>query len=486
MEHLTCNDRDNGIIEIKRIQLANNIPKDSLFIMRFPRQYGGSKNDPWATENVQKRITYYLYDMPHPVNWLAQIIANGKSNKEFEGNFSWEEVTKFAITNKDNQGKFTAEENKSTKSLKITCETENQKLIKNNNLNLIAISFQDWVNLKDTATNGETTYRNVADKFLLEPKGKRIKFNKDGKMEMTISTKDISEEIREQAGVVFAIQDMSDKTIKVVGLLRFANIDGISKPTTGNWNNYPDHILDLKGQLIDKKYLLHTGYEEMEFSLKDANDITKIGLGVKQNSNEIKFYMIKGYKINDDVKDNIKSINFNKKTFEIEIKFIQPISGDKNIFSFITQFTNESTSENETFGFQLKNIDFRNSKNNIPYCDFNDITASSYLQPVVEKNPYDLTNDASVDDNDMQKFLPEFGLESKDSRFEAKFDFNGDGRIDLLDFLALQREIERQEKLLQIVKEQNPGFEKESSVADDQNIRLFHPFKNLTSYLERD
>ena len=451
-EYLTSTDRNNDIVEIKRIQLSNNIPKENIFLLRYPYKYSGSNKDPWATNEVSKRINLYI----EKNRVLPQLVADGTNAEIYgaENRFRWEELLK-NTTRKDHLAQFKAEEDKATQSFKIECETTDQKLIKNNNLNLVAISYQDWVNME--GANGETTYRNAASGFFGDPEGTKVKFDKNGKITKTISFKNITEEVRWQSGFVLLIQDRLTQKIYAVGLCRLAELDGIEEPAVGTWNGYPDHNLDFSGNLIDKKYLLQTGYEEMEFSIKNAKDISKVALGIKQDSNDKKHYNVLGYKINDDIKDNIKSIKFNKKTFDIEIELINPVSGNKKIFSFIIQFIKENIVANETMGFQLKNINIK-SNNKIPYMDFNDIVAFTFLQLAVENNPYDLTDDASVNDKDMQKFLPEFGSESKDSRFEAKYDFNGDLRVNMEDLTRLLKEIKRQRALEEIVEKQNSNI----------------------------
>lgn len=458
VEHLTQANYDNGINQIKGIIIKYNIPKDLLFIIRLPYKYSGSKYDPWATDIVNKRMDFYLSKPPKPNYVLPQLIADGKSNKEFQGNQTWEELLKNA-NKKDHQAKFKVQANENN-SLTIECEATNPDILKNNNLNLVAISYQDWVNLLGTSPKGETTYRNVVNKFHLEPEGVRVKFDKNtGKITKTISLENISEEIFEQSGLILALQDMSNKSVKAVGLLHFAKLHGIEKPTVGNWNDYPDHNYDASGKLIDKKYILQTGKQEMVFSLENTDEITKVAMGIKQDSNDNKYFHIEGYKIYDDVKDNIKSVKFNKKTSNIEIDFIRPISNKEKlkIFSYIVDFTLDNYNKNEEFGFQLKDINIRKG-NNIPYLDFNDLLKGSCNQPVVEKNPYDLTDDASVNDEDMKKFLPEFGSESKDKTFEPKFDFNKDLKINMEDFIMLLREIKRQKALEEIVEKQNSNI----------------------------
>ena len=65
----------------------------------------------------------------------------------------------------------------------------------------------------------------------------------------------------------------------------------------------------------------------------------------------------------------------------------------------------------------------------------------------------------------MQVFLQHFGKKKADKDYDQRFDVypsekyvgndyqvQGDGFIDFLDFLVLQQEIEKQDKLMQIIK----------------------------------
>ncbi|MBP7733638.1 MAG: M6 family metalloprotease domain-containing protein [Caldisericia bacterium] len=66
---------------------------------------------------------------------------------------------------------------------------------------------------------------------------------------------------------------------------------------------------------------------------------------------------------------------------------------------------------------------------------------NGYIELVFEVVPLegDLNADGMVDNADIEMFLKYYGLTAEDNGFDAKYDFNSDGVIDILDFMLLAR-----------------------------------------------
>jgi hypothetical protein len=210
---------------------------------------------------------------------------------------------------------------------------------------------------------------------------------------------------------------------------------------------------------------IRTGLQEMRFNLKntESKNIKHIELEIYQNSNDKQFYDILGFKIPEKQKNNIVSIKFDPKTNRISIDFINPIDSDEEVeaFSFLTHYTADNITKDATIGYPVKNIIITNDKGNLVYFDGNSIQDYFDNQLLISINPFDLNGDTWVDQKDMEQFIPNFGKTAKDNNFDKIYDIfppapsdlpedkikQGDGRIDLLDFLVLQQEIERQDKL---------------------------------------
>ena len=66
---------------------------------------------------------------------------------------------------------------------------------------------------------------------------------------------------------------------------------------------------------------------------------------------------------------------------------------------------------------------------------------NGYIELVFEVVPLegDVNADGMIDDADIEMFLKYYGLTAEDIEFDAKFDFNSDGVIDIIDFMLLAR-----------------------------------------------
>ncbi len=86
---------------------------------------------------------------------------------------------------------------------------------------------------------------------------------------------------------------------------------------------------------------------------------------------------------------------------------------------------------------------------------------------VTTNNPLDLNSDTNIDEKDIERFLPAFGVTDKDPNYINKYDIypqnikegtQGDGRIDIQDLYHLVKAVSEQEKLADRIKEVNPDF----------------------------
>ncbi len=483
IEHLGCSDLDNcsRVINWKLIKLKQE-QKNNLFFLRIHSKYANN-GDIWSTDDSDKRVRFYAYDNPNPHDSARQLIVNGKSDKDYSGSSleTWPKIIDYGLENQKKMATFSLKENKETKSLELECKSIDKNILKNNNLNLIAISYQDWVdNAKPSVPdkNGwiDISYRNMCRDFPFGPKGEKIKFDKNGFFTKKFKLPHLLDYNRHVSGIVLALQDMSTKEILATGLCKFANLDGISEATYFNWNDLPENIfvMDKNGEYtnqIKKEAMQYTGLQEMTFSLNKAQDVKSIELEVYRNTNDAKMFENLGYIIHEDIKDNIDKVEFDPKTQRIKITLKEPINGDKKIFSYITHFKDNNIIKDATIGFSVKNIIITDSKGNLIYLDGNNIQDHFTNQLVVDINPLDLNEDTWVNQEDMDELLDNFGTIKKDKNFEEKYDIyppspsraledkekHGDGRIDILDIVTLQKEINRQNELLEIVKKQNPG-----------------------------
>jgi anthranilate/para-aminobenzoate synthase component II len=86
---------------------------------------------------------------------------------------------------------------------------------------------------------------------------------------------------------------------------------------------------------------------------------------------------------------------------------------------------------------------------------------------VTTDNPLDLDNNKRVDEADIDRFLPAFGVTDKDPNYIEEYDIypqnikegtQGDGRIDIQDLYHLVKAVSEQEELAKKIKEVNPDF----------------------------
>lgn len=497
MEHLSKADIDSGSRILHIQQTRRPIEQtNKLFFLRIHSKT--TNNDPWCPLEAMDRVKFYAIEKPNPHDSALQLIGIGKSNIEFDktrSSVGWPKVMDYGLENAKQLATWKLKFNKESKEFEMECQLIDKNLRKQN-INIFAISYQDWVDnpfpISDATGVIDVTYRNIARDFPFTGKGQGGNFDINGKLTKKFKLPRINEYAFNNSGFVIGLQNMDTKEIVGTTLCRFASLNGIDKPAYFNWNNLPECIFakDEKGKWLEKdgrgvlkkEAFIRTGLQEMRFNLKntEGKDIRHIELEIYQNSNDKQFYDILGFKIPENQKDNISSIKFDRKTNRISVDYENVIDSYEQIeaFSLITHYKVDNLSKPLTVGYPVKNIIITNEEKNLIYFDGNNIQDYFDNQLLISINPLDLNSDTWVDEKDMEQFISNFGQTSKDVNFDKIYDIfppapsdlpvdkikQGDGRIDLLDFLELQKEIERQEKLLQIVKEQNPGFQKNQTI----------------------
>lgn len=476
VEYLTRSDIGNNIEYLEKTKWKNQINDETHFFLRFPYIYGEvgkvNKKEIWGNQAIQTRVIKHLkkYDA------MPALVAEGKHDDEFgliqDG--SWDKLLQFSKEKKDHQGFFYVQENKENEKFELEFIPTNLEITKNRNLNLVVISYFDWANLD--AENGERTYRYVAREFPFGPEGMPVGITKEG-ISKPFILKSITEENRKQSGFVIFLQDMTTYKVHAVGFCRLVNLDGIKDPASFYWNNRNKCTVDYSKQGAPSlpEFLEKTGLNEMKLKVKNALNIKSISFCIdKSNIKDLEKYNILAGIINPKLKDSC-DFKYDIKKQEVTLIFHDSISGENiELLSLITHYKKDN--QNEYSKFKVSNISIKDEHSNDAYWTLDDI-AGGPNQLNIEVNPLDLNLDTWIDQKDMIDFFPHFGKKLEDKDFDPKFDVyphrvynddvtfkQGDGRIDLLDFLELQREIERQDKLLEIVKEQNPDFQKNQTI----------------------
>jgi len=484
VENLAKSNMANGTYFLDASTWING--RENFFPLRYPLQGGGNR-EPLNSVDINNRANLYLFKPPKPYDNVPQYIASGNESNRKYGNLNFDNVNKAlseALKNQKQLATFSIKENQKNSDFEIELETTDKKLIANRNLNLVVISYLDYANntspdkLPKDYDYPDFIYNNVVRELPLGSEGTKIIFKNDGLIKSKFSLKRISDENRQQSGLVLAIQDMSTKEILATGVCRLANLDGIDKPMYLNWNNQPENVFDeyYKNEENVKKILNWTGLQEMTLNVKDIptnTDLKKIALEIGKSGGspgytDSEYFDILGYTIPQSLQENIKYLDFDPDTSRLEIEFIRPLTHldpETPIFTYITHFK-QKTAGNGSFNFQAKNLQILDSNSCIPYFDLNNPKGRHRNQLGVRVNPLDFNQDTWINEHDLSHLIDRFGTNENDKNWDPIYDIHQEGvskgRIDIGDIRKMINENNRQSRFKEIIKEQNPWAELDS------------------------
>lgn len=487
VENIAISNQANALSLYNRATWNNG--RENFFYLRYPLQMGGNR-EPWNNMDINNRASLYLYKAPNPYDAAPQYIANGdqSTNKydEGKGGMTYGSVDKAlseALKNQEQLATFSIKENQKNSDFEIEVKTTEKKLIANRNLNLVVISYLDYANntspdkLPKDYDYPDFIYNNVVRELPLGSEGTKIIFKNDGLIKSKFSLKRITDENRQNSGLVLALQDMSNKKLLATAVCRFANLDGIDKPMYLNWNNQPESIFTKEMSANDyEKVRIYTGLQEMTLNVRDIptnTDLQKIGLEISKSGQTLnridsEYFDILGYSIPLSLQKNIKYLDFDPDTSRLEIEFIRPLThldAETPIFSYITHIK-KSNIEKGTFNFQAKNLQILDSNNCIPYLYLNNPKALDQNQLVTRINPLDFNKDTWINEHDLSQLIDQFGTNENDKNWDPIYDIHqggvSKGRIDIGDIRKMINENNRQNRFKEIIKEQNPWAELDS------------------------
>ena len=483
IEHLTRQDYDAGSYFYDAA--SHTLGKEEFAYLRLPYQ-GNNFREQWLTPQSEERILFHF----RRYNYVPQIVVNGKSNKDFSDTYKdWEKTMAEQLKNKKDNVDFSILEDKEKSSFNLEIQTKDKELINSKDLNLVVISFQDFVNNasvvepKAPYNNPDYLYRNIARDFPFGAHGQRIIFDKDGNYKTSFKLSRLFAENRQMTGLIFVLEKTQktpdnkkeEKKVSAVAVCYLANLDGIDKPMYLNWGNQPENIRQEEYSKNNyEKIKKYTGLQEMILNVKDIptnTDLKKIGLEIGKSGNDSDFFDILGYTIPQSLQENIKYLDFDPATSRLEIEFIRPLTHldpETPIFTYITHF--KKNTHQVSFNFQSRNLQVLDSKNCIPYFYLNNPKIHHRNQLLVSINLLDFNKDTWINEHDLSHLIDRFGTNENDKNWDPIYDIHqggvSKGRIDIGDIRKMINENNRQNRFKEIIKEQNPDAELDSVSLD--------------------
>jgi len=447
-------ERNNGEAGIKRLLIQNNKEKFFIFSIPYSRADGWSK-DPWANTDTNTLAT----DILKKKNLIPQLLVIDDTSANYSGKLyeQYEKVIVESVKKHQSLGTFSA----SLEDKKISVEFKPTKEIGNTDLTLEAYVYRNHVWINPPNKNGQVHHDRILIELPLGVEGKKVKLNRNGLIEEEFIIKRLTKEFENQAGVLMVIKK-AGKTIGT-GLFEFAKAQGIEKPIYLNWNNRPENTLNLDDPNLMSKpeFLEKTGLKPFNLVLKEVKNLKKIKFRLHYPQNEKENYAILAMKTRDEYKDKV-DVKINNKVYEYEVVFKEAFTGPElnllDVYLHLKRDNQETSS-----GMEFAEISLTDKDGNELYWDMNNIQQYYPNQLNIEKNPFDLTNDASIDNEDRDLLLTVFGSQEGDKDWQPEYDVYKEGvsqgRIDIADVTAIIKEIREQDKLRQAIKTANPEIQ---------------------------
>jgi len=445
-------EKNNGEAGLKRFLMQNNNEKFFSFVV----PYG---NDPWTNTDTKTLAAEILKKK----NWIPQLVVNDDTSANYPGKI-YEQYEKVIIeSTKKNQSLGTFSANLEGKKVNVEFKPNEGQSIGNTDLTLEAYVYRNWVNISPPNENGQTTH----EKVLIElPIGleRKVKPNENGLIEESFDIKRLSEEFKNQEGVVVVLKK-AGKTVGT-GLFEFARAEGIDKPASYNWKDKygkerPEVTIDLSKADTPSlpEYLEETGLTKMTLSVKNVKGLKRLEFEINQTKLEKDRYEILAGEINKKLKGKAK-LSFDPKTRKAVLDFFEEITAEEldliDIYEHITVGDPDHSCGHEMCKFKATG-----TNGNETYSTRNEIIRFYPNQRNTKENPKDFNKDTWLNATDFKLLYDVFGSQEGDKNWKAEYDIYkigaSEGRIDLNDILVMLKAVEEQDKLAAEIKAANPN-----------------------------
>jgi hypothetical protein len=299
----------------------------------------------------------------------------------------------------------------------------------------------------------------------------------------------IKDSEKAMCGLVAFLQNMKTKEIIAASYTDLTpetpalfNIDHLPDCTVDNVEQVKNFtsFKEIRTQTTNQKeYQEQIGLRQKIISVTNAKNLRHLSLELDYTEYEAQVYDVLGAALSEELQDKAK-LEYDSKEHRVTIKFNEPLNGDHDIFNFFIKIhTNtqkgikhrnkDEDSKLFTYAtnFKFREVFLEDSEFNSIKFKLNQQQTYHPVRMVTADNPLDLDNNKRVDEADIDRFLPAFGVTDKDPNYIEEYDIypqnikegtQGDGRIDIQDLYLLVKAVSEQEKLARKIQEVNPDF----------------------------